>query len=120
MKIETRFIYKMIPVPVVITNWLIPKRFDALSLGVLILIRPSEKNNKGLLQHELTHSEQFYRTFGIQPFLYFFSEEYRYQYELEAWRVQLDYNENDYEFAVDALVNNYNLLVTENKVRNEL
>lgn len=82
-----RYIYNFIPIPIFQTNC-IPKNFDALSFGVLVLIRP-DKNNEALIEHELTHCKQFYRSFGINSLAYLISSESRYQLELEAWSAQI-------------------------------
>jgi hypothetical protein len=41
------------------TNLFIPKRFDAICLGPVILIRPEYANDKGLIEHEKTHTKQW-------------------------------------------------------------
>jgi len=70
---------------VIYTNWFIPKRFAAYTIGVLILIRPKYKNDKGLLEHEKVHVRQFLhlkKSWGLTA-------------EVEAYREQLKYYEDD-------------------------
>ena len=83
-----RFIYKVIPVPVFITERFIPRRYSGMSLGVMVLIRPGIEDGSALIEHEITHCRQFYRTFGLHALLYFSSEKYKYKAEVEAYAAQ--------------------------------
>lgn len=74
---------------VVYTNRLIPARFAACAFGPLILIRPSHRWDRGLLEHERVHVAQFWRTLGLHGFAYRFSRRYRLTCEVEAYREQL-------------------------------
>ena len=67
--------------------------------GPLIFIRPKYVNDIGLLEHEKTHCKQWWRTFGIHMFLYFFNSKYRLKSEVEAYRVQLTYGGSAHRFA---------------------
>lgn len=74
------------------TNWFIRKRFDGMSVGPFVFIRPKCKDDKGLLAHELVHVEQFYRYWGLNGLLYFFSKKWRLKLEVEAYKKQVDVN----------------------------
>jgi hypothetical protein len=78
------------------TNLFIRKRFDGLSIGPFVFIRPECRNDKGLLAHELVHVEQFYRYWGLNGLLYFFSKKWRLRFELEAYKKQVDVNHTTY------------------------
>ena len=69
----------------------IPEKYAGVTLAFLVLIRPSYREDAGLLAHEKTHVRQFWRTFGINMLRYYFSADYRLQAELEAYRMQLTY-----------------------------
>ena len=60
---KIRLIWKFIPVPIFITNWLIPSKFAGYHIVDIVLIRPEYKDDEGLIQHELTHVKQNIRTF---------------------------------------------------------
>lgn len=93
------------------TNWFIPARFSAMTYGPFIFIRPSRKDDAGLLAHEQVHVAQFKRNpfFGLA---YLFSKKARLGYEVEAYREQLKHNpERLYAYA-DALANKYGLDIT--------
>ena len=54
-----------------------------------IVISPKYTNDKGLLDHELTHVRQWYRTFGFHSWLYKNKKKYRLNAEVEAYKEQL-------------------------------
>ena len=56
-----RIIWKFIPIPIFITNWM-PARFAGYHIVDIVLIRPDYKDDEGLIQHELTHVKQNLRT----------------------------------------------------------
>ncbi len=71
---------------------LMPARFSGYTIGPIILIRPRCKNDAGLLAHEQVHVRQFWRTLGMGPLLSVFVPALRLQYEVEAYRKQLEFN----------------------------
>jgi hypothetical protein len=71
------------------SNILIPKVHGACTRAFIVFIRPKYEGNLPLLEHELTHVKQFWRTFGLFPFLYLVSKKYRLKSEVEAYRTQL-------------------------------
>ena len=62
------------------TNLLIPSRFASYAIGFIILIRPSYRNDVGLLAHEKEHVRQF-----LDPRWWFRSKLER---EVAAYKVQ--------------------------------
>ena len=73
------------------TNRLVPARFDALTIGPLILMRLCCRNDIGLLEHELVHVRQWSRSLGLFWPLYLCSRKHRLKYELEAYRRHLEF-----------------------------
>lgn len=71
------------------TNWFIPKKFSGMTYGFIAFIRPHLFDDVGLLAHESTHIKQWWRSFGLGPFLYLLSKNYRLKWEVEAYRAQL-------------------------------
>ena len=89
--LKIKFIFKIIPVPIIITDNL-PENFAGLSHGLFIKIRPEYQNDEGLIQHELTHCKQFWKYGWIgYSLLYKFSDKWRLKFEAEAYSVQLSY-----------------------------
>lgn len=89
---KIRMIYGVIPVPVFYVKslgWAAGR-----SNGFFVRIVEKYKDDKGLLEHELQHCRQFYRTFGLHGFLYKFSKKYRYNMEIECYRIQLKFCAN--------------------------
>jgi len=88
------------------------------SNGFIIRVVEKYKDDEGLLEHELQHCRQFYRTLGIHGLLYKFSKKYRYEAEVEAYRIQLKYCQDKKasirKFA-EFLSTKYNLDVTKTK-----
>lgn len=99
---------------VIYTNRFIPSRYSGFTLGPLILIRPKNRDDVGLLEHEKVHVRQFWRTLGLSGIGYMFSKRLRLKAEVEAYREQLKH------YAVDRkplfahyLATKYNLGITQ-------
>ena len=98
------------------TNFLIPKRFSAIVLGFVILIRPRQRGNKALIAHEKVHVRQFWRSWCLFPILYLLWPAKKLKYEAEAYGVSLLYATsfreklNEYSYA---LSHKYNLNITQ-------
>lgn len=87
---KLKFVYKVLPVLLVQSSALVPKKHDAQCYGVLIAFKSKySMNDPALVQHELEHSKQSYRLPLVHPLLYAFSKEYRYRSELDAFVQQL-------------------------------
>jgi len=95
-------VYGFFPVITMFTDRFIPEKYGGYSYCVVNIIRPKYKNDKGLFYHELQHSKQFYRTFGLAPVLRWLRIfpfkslkriAYRkiFEYECEAYGKQLCY-----------------------------
>jgi hypothetical protein len=93
-------------------------------MGPYVRIRTKYKDiDVGILNHELVHAKQWYSGFWscflIHPLRYKFDAGYRYDCELEAYRVQLDaYNTrfNPPNWCVNAIMEKYDLTVTREQV----
>jgi len=88
------------------------ERSAGIAVGPLIFIRPKYKDDKGLLEHEKEHVRQFWKYLGINGLLYFFSQKWRYKFELDAYKVQLKYSTNKDASAklfAGYIINNYKL-----------
>ena len=102
------------------TDNFIPARFSGITFGPFVFIRPSCKDDNGLLQHELTHVKQFWNNplFGL---FYAFSKTDRLNYEAAAYREQLKYYPDDRtDIFAQFLVNNYNLNITIDQAKASL
>lgn len=88
-----------------------------------VKIRPKYKDDKGLLNHELKHVEQFYNDY-LYGLKYNFSKAFRYKMELEAYTEQVkEYKYNDISQAkwiIDALFTKYNLYISEGVITNDV
>jgi hypothetical protein len=92
------------------------------SWGPVIKIKEAYKDDEGLLQHEIVHSKQFYRTCGLWSIFYRFISSWRYESEVEAYAVQLSYvEEPDIDRVADLfagfVVDRYNLDVKHNEAK---
>jgi hypothetical protein len=118
---KIKFIYGIIPVPVFYVDSL--GKAAGRSNGFIIRVVKEYKSDKGLLEHELQHCRQFYRTLAIHAFLYKFSKKYRYKAEIEAYKIQLKYCENKDASAkkfANFLATNYSLDVSEAEALSDL
>jgi len=89
MKIKR--IYGFIPVPVFYTDK-VKEGFAGVCVGPWVKIRPEYKHDEGLLQHELTHAKQWWRTLGIHGWLVLFRcKKHIFKSEVEAYAVQVTY-----------------------------
>ena len=57
----------------------------------LVRIRPKYKDDHGLLQHELFHVSQWWKTLGLHSLLNLISKRYRLNSEVGAYKEQLKY-----------------------------
>jgi hypothetical protein len=87
--------------------------FAGYTYGPVILIDPAYKDDLGLLAHEQTHVKQFWRTFGLHPILYRFSESYRLKSEVEAFRVQLKHSPGREALFAKYISEKYDLDITQ-------
>lgn len=116
---KLKFVYGFLPAIVFYTNKLIPKRFGAYTMGLFIFIRPKYREDRGLLEHELTHARQLYRTFLLHTLFYPLSKKYRLKAEVEAYRVQLQYppaSESPYRYRklfAQFIATKYGLSISE-------
>lgn len=84
-----RFVYGIIPVPVFYVDdldWAAGRAY-----GIFVRIKKGYEDDEGLIEHELQHIRQFYRLPLIHFALYKFSAWYRYNAELECYKIQLSY-----------------------------
>ena len=91
---------------------LMPARFSGYAIGPIILIRPRCKNDAGLLAHEQVHVSQFWRTLGIGPLLSLFIPSLRLQYEVEAYRKQLEFNPGSALYFAGFISTKYGLSIS--------
>jgi hypothetical protein len=106
---------------VICTDRLIPARYDAYTIGPIVLIRPHQMRNRGLLEHERVHVRQFWRTLGLIGLGRLISKRYRLACEVEAYREQLKWT-GMHQATVYAyyLCRNYGLRITHEQAMKEL
>jgi hypothetical protein len=90
-----------------------PLRFSGYTVGPVVLIRPSKRHDVGLLQHELVHVRQFWRSWGLFGIAYWLSRTRRLAYEVEAYREQLHYSPDQAHRFAWYLAHDYDLDITE-------
>ena len=121
-----RFVYKVLPVWVrYVGEGQVKSGFAGYCYGPYVKILESYKDDIGLVEHELTHSRQVYRTFFLMGLIYMMSSKYRYKCELEAYAVQLSYAEEKDRDRLARLfagfmANKYNLDVDREETRQDL
>jgi hypothetical protein len=78
---------------IIYTDILVPRGFDAITIWPFIFIRPSVKNDTGLLGHEMIH---YVEQAWITPFwllFYLISSSFRVEAEVRAYQTQVDCGE---------------------------
>jgi len=93
----------------IILTRLIPEKFDAITLGPVILIRPDCKDDAGLIAHERVHVRQWKESWGMFWPRYLLSRRWRRDYEVEAYREQLRYSPHCLDLFAGYLSKNYRL-----------
>lgn len=110
MKLE--FVYGLLPVLVHFTDN-IKDGFGGMAYGPYVKLRLKYREDEGLLQHELTHAKQWYRTIGTHGIWYLLFERYRLQSEIEAYAVQamqpMNWASDPTDWMADAILAKYNI-----------
>ena len=88
-------------------NWSfgVKSGFSGQSFGPIIFIRPRSIDDRGMLEHELVHSRQFWN-----PRKWFWS---KLDKELEAYREQLKWHPDRLEIFATILATRYRLNITK-------
>lgn len=98
----------------IFTHRFIPKGFDGYTVFCFALVRPEFKDDIGLIEHEKTHVNQFWRLPFLHGLLYMLSKRYRLKSELEAFRVQSKFcTEDRTAFFAERLSCAYGLSITK-------
>ena len=95
------------------TNWGVATGFAGVAYGPFIFIRPKYREDVGLLEHEKVHVRQFWKYLVLFWILYYTSQKYRLRFEVEAYREQLKWYDDDRtQVFAGFLVNKYGLDIT--------
>jgi len=93
---------------------------DGATFGPVVIIRPTYKNDLGLLAHELFHTKQWWLTLGTHPIWYNLVPKYRYWSEIWAYRRQLKSNPEYIDYYVDLIESHYGLTVSKETIKKHL
>jgi hypothetical protein len=104
----------------IIITRLIPRGFDAITLGPVILIRPEYASDVGLIAHERVHVRQWRESWGMFWIRYLVSQRWRRDYEVEAYREQLKYSPTCLDLFAGYLARNYKLGISIDVARSLL
>lgn len=114
---EIRWAFKYLPAFLFYSDLL--KRSGGLTFGPLILLKKKYKGDastdaNGLVEHELTHVRQFYRTCGLNGPRYLFAR-WRLAYEVEAYKAELRYTPDAACAFAWCIANRYRLDITQSE-----
>ena len=101
----------------------IPEGFNGWAHLWHIKIRPTHKDDIGLLEHEKVHVRQFWQLGFLHPCVYRFWAKYRLDCEVEAYREQLKYSkekEADSKLFASFIATKYDLKITEEEALGQL
>ena len=92
-----------------------PKRFAGYTVGPLIFIRPSHRDDVGLLAHERVHVRQWLRSLGLLHSLrYLLSDSYKLACEVEAYQAQAAcYPDDRLPLFAGYIAKDYSLSITQ-------
>ena len=95
------------------SDFFVPNGFSGWTVGPVIFIRPSKKDDIGLLEHEKTHVRQFWRN----PFTYcrvLWNKKFVLETEVEAYKEQLKWcSEDRMEYFANSIATKYGLNITK-------
>jgi hypothetical protein len=118
-----KMVFKIFPAFVFYWNACVLKQHQATARGPFIFIRPTSKDDLGLLEHELVHVKFFYKFPIINPLLTMFSEKWRIKTEIAAYTKQLSFCD-DFEQGVKIfgkyLSTRYGFHLTQSQAENLL
>lgn len=114
---EIRWVFKCLPAFIFYSDLL--KRNGGVAFGPAILLKKKYRGDasaaaRGLVEHELTHVRQFYRTCGLNGPGYLFAR-WRLAYEVEAYKAELRYDPGAASVFAWYIANRYRLDVTESE-----
>lgn len=110
-----KFVYKCLPAIVIYKDSLVPKKFGGVTRLFFIFLREKYKTDQGILEHELVHVRQLYRTLFFSSLIYPLSKKYRLKCEVEAYQKQLSYYANKTDslrWMSNAISTKYKLNIT--------
>ena len=112
--VEWRFVFKVVPVPILWTDRFMESWMGACSRGSFVCVRPKYRGkDEGIVQHELEHVRQFYRALTFpHTILYRFSPRYRLVCEIDAYVRQMEHYPDKraaVKWMVDAIHSRYGL-----------
>ncbi len=112
---EIRWAFRHFPAFVFYSDRLV--RYAGLAFGPLVLLRRKYRGDasaaaRGVIEHELTHVRQFYRTCGLNGPRYLFAR-WRLAYEVEAYRAELRYNPEAASVFAGYIAGRYRLDITQ-------
>lgn len=114
-----KFVYKVLPAFVFYNDKLVPEGYGGVTRFNFVFLREKYKDrDEGILQHELTHVKQLYRSFLLFPYLYLLSKKFRLKSEVKAYKVQASYYQNkeaSYQWMARAIATKYKLDVTSDE-----
>jgi hypothetical protein len=112
-------VYGICPVLMFSTDSM-PDWMGGVNYGPICKIRPKyfEKNDIGIQEHEKMHAKQWYRSLFTMGIFYLLSDTSRFNYETEAYRVQLKcYGmTTPPDWMVESIMTKYKLNVTKEQV----
>lgn len=119
-----KFVYGFLPAIVQYVDAL-PDGFAGRANAIYIKILLGYKEDRGILEHELVHVKQCYRTFFMHGLIYRLSKSYRLSSEAEAYATQLKINKidgkEDYtDFYAKRITEIYDLNVTFNEAKQKI
>jgi hypothetical protein len=88
-----------------------PERFAGYTIGPIALIRPSHRNDLGLIAHEKCHIDQFWRN-PFKSFLAIWIKDWKLELEVEAYKVQMQYTQGRTALFAEYLATKYGLDIT--------
>lgn len=101
--VEVYHVYKILPAFFWYTDYVLETHQEATTRGMLVIIRKDlieHEIKQEVVDHELVHVKQYYRTFFASPYITHFSQDYLAKIEAEAYALALDKEEEVIIFSL--------------------
>lgn len=96
--VDVAYVYKVCPVFNVYTTHFIADEESGSNKGIINVMRPEDRGTN-VLDHELIHAKQCYRTFYLGTIIAYFSETYLAKCEAEAYAIEINSEFGVVEYA---------------------
>lgn len=117
--IRVQFVYGILPVLIGSNSDILPKGTTAIQRGMFIFVEPSLLNNDIIINHEIIHAKQYYRTISVSYWWALISERHLADVEAEAYVTEAN-SPKDFNRLADLIKEEYAPSIDKEYITNRL